>query len=178
MAQNSSARREEKSAELPSKQTVGAPVVVERLSHPDIPEICALYKRVWETFQPALPSELQKSWSPSPLEFTSWMEGITFFSARRDGKVVGAIGCEIADGSCRIVHLVVAPEARRQAVGTALAKGAVDWARHSGTRTVWVDALDRFSAAHAMFRRLGFAEAGVLHRHRWGEDVRLYELLL
>jgi hypothetical protein len=72
-------------------------LVVERLTHQDIPEICALYKRVWETFRPELPTALLKAWEPTPLEFSSWMEGVTYFAARRDGKMVGAIGCEIAE---------------------------------------------------------------------------------
>jgi GNAT superfamily N-acetyltransferase len=152
-----------------------SPLTVERLSHQDIPEICALYKHVWETFRPELPPEMVKSWAPTPLEFTSWMEGVTYFAARRDGRMIGAVGCELNDASCRIVHLVVDPDHRRQEIGTALAGAAIEWARHNNSNAVWVDALARFTAAAEMFKRLGFAEAGVLHRHRWNEDVRLFE---
>lgn len=178
-AQGSSDRGEPRSPPPVAKNAAPkSPLLVERLAHQDIPEICALYKRVWETFRPELPSELVKSWSPTPLEFTSWMEGVTYFAARRDGRMVGAVGCELTDGSCRIVHLVVDPENRRQEIGTALAGAATEWARHSNSNAVWVDALARFTAAAEMFRRLGFAEAGVLHRHRWNEDVRMFEKLL
>jgi GNAT superfamily N-acetyltransferase len=176
-AQNNSGRRDERTASGPAKSNA-SPLVVERLAHPDIPDICGLYKRVWDAFQPPLPPELLKAWEPTPLEFTSWMEGVTYFAARRDGKMVGAIGCQITDGSCRLVHLGVDPETRRQGVGRALADAAIQWARHNQSRAVWVDALERFGAAHEMFRRLGFAEAGVLHRHRWNEDIRLFEKLL
>ncbi|MCI4329912.1 MAG: GNAT family N-acetyltransferase [Thermoplasmata archaeon] len=178
-AQGSSDRGEPRGASTTAKAAgTKPPVSVERLSHQDIPEICALYKRVWETFRPELPAELVKSWTPTPLEFTSWMEGVTYFAARREGRMIGAVGCEINDGSCRIVHLVVDPDNRRQEIGTALAAAATEWARHNNSNSVWVDALARFTAAAEMFKRLGFAEAGVLHRHRWSEDVRLFEKLL
>jgi GNAT superfamily N-acetyltransferase len=161
-----------------SKNGARAPVSVERLTHQDVPEITQLYKRVWETFRPDLPPVMVKAWAPTPLEFTSWMEGVTYFAARRDGRMVGAIGCELNDGACRIVHLVVDPEARRQGVGSSLTNTAVEWAKHNNSHAVWVDALARFNAAAEMLKRLGFAEAGVLHRHRWNEDVRLFEKLL
>ena len=154
------------------------PLSVERLTHQDVNDICALYKRVWDTFRPELPLELVKAWEPTPLEFTSWMEGVTYFAARRDGKMIGAIGCSIDDGSCQIVHLAVDPETRRQGVGTALLNAATEWARHNKSNAVWVDALARFSAAAALLKDLGFTECGVLHRHRWNEDVRLFEKTL
>ncbi len=154
------------------------PLAVERLTHQDVNDICALYKRVWDAFRPELPAELVKAWEPTPLEFTSWMEGVTYFAARRDGRMIGAVGCAIEDGSCQIVHLVVDPEARRQGVGTALLSAAADWARHNKSNAIWVDALGRFSGAGALLKDLGFTECGVLHRHRWNEDVMLFEKTL
>ncbi len=156
----------------------GKPIVVERLTHEDVNDICALYKRVWDGYRSELPAELVKAWQPTPLEFTSWMEGVTYFAARRDGKMIGAIGCEIAEGSCRLVHLAVDPEARRQGVATALVAAAGEWARRSAAGSVWADALARFTAAAAVFLRLGFVECGAFHRHYWNEDVRLFEKLL
>lgn len=154
------------------------PLVVERLTHLDVNDICALYKRVWEAFRPELPPELIKAWQPTPLEFTSWMEGVTYFAARRDGRMIGGIGCRIADGSCQLVHLVVDPEHRRQGVASALTAAAIEWAKHSNSRSVWVDALAKFEGAAQVLKHLGFQEAGTLHRHYFGEDVRLLEMIL
>jgi GNAT superfamily N-acetyltransferase len=156
----------------------GKSVDVVRLTHQDVPEICALYKRVWDSFRPELPAELVKAWEPTPLEFTSWMEGVTYFAARREGKMIGAIGCSIEDGSCQLVHLAVDPETRRQGIGKALVHAAVDWARYNKSNALWVDALARFEAAAALFKDLEFTACGVLHRHRWNEDVRLFEKTL
>ena len=154
------------------------PPVVERLTHQDVNDICALYKRVWEAYRSDLPGELLKGWAPTPLEFTSWMEGVTYFAARREGKLVGAIGCRVSDGSCRLLHLAVDREHRRQGIATALTTAAIEWARHANSQSVWVDALARFTEAAAVLKHLGFAEAGILHRHSFGEDVRLLELIL
>jgi GNAT superfamily N-acetyltransferase len=152
-------------------------VSVERVTHQDIPAICSLYKKVWDA-EKGLPGELVKAWQPGPLEFTSWMEGVTYFAARRAGHLVGIVGCEPGQGSCRLVHLAVDPEARRHGVGTALLTAAVDWARRSNAAMVWSNPLARFQGAGALFLKLSFTEAGRLHRHEWGEDVRLFERVL
>jgi GNAT superfamily N-acetyltransferase len=154
------------------------PLVVERITHEDVPAVCALYKKVWEAEPTGLPAELVKSWQPTPLEFTSWMEGVTYFAARRDNRMVGVIGCQMRDGSCRLVNLVVDPETRRQGVGRALIGMAIDWAKRSNAPEVWGDVLARFPAAAALFTHLGFVECGLLHKHQWNQDVRLFERLL
>ena len=170
-------RPSERSAERATEKGPG-PLVVERITHQDVPAVCALYKKVWEADPIGLPAPLVKSWQPTPLEFTSWMEGVTYFAARRDGRLIGAVGCELRDGSCRLVHLAVDPECRRQGVATALLAAAIDWAKRSNAPAVWVDALARFTAGASLFRHLGFAERGHLRRHRWNEDVLLFERLL
>ncbi|HKV90299.1 MAG TPA: GNAT family N-acetyltransferase, partial [Thermoplasmata archaeon] len=161
--ESNSDRADARSAPSSSKNGTRSPLTVERLTHHDIPEICALYKRVWETFQPALPAVMVKAWAPTPLEFTSWMEGVTYFAARQNGRMIGAVGCELNDGACRVVNLVVDPEVRRQGVGSQLTSAVMEWAKHNNSNAVWVDALARFSAAAGMFKKFGFAEAGVLH---------------
>jgi GNAT superfamily N-acetyltransferase len=154
-----------------------AELTVDRVTHQDIPAICTLYKRVWEA-EPGLPTELVKAWQPTPLEFTSWMEGVTYFAAHRAGHLVGVVGLELRHGACRLVHLAVEPESRRRGTGSALLGAALDWARRSNASTVWTDPLARFRAAAELFLKLGFTESGALHRHDWGEDVRLFERLL
>lgn len=153
-------------------------MAVERITHQDVPAICGLYRKVWESQPGSLPNELLKAWQPTPLEFTSWMEGVTYFAARREGKLVGVIGCEIHHGACHLVHLAVDPEVRRQGIASALVAGSIEWAKHANTPVVWGDALARFTAAAALLKHLGFAECGVLHKHEWNEDVRLFERLL
>ncbi len=168
-------RRAEKAS--PSIERAAVDVTVERVTHQDIPAICSLYKKVWEA-ETGLPGDLVKAWQPSPLEFTSWMEGVTYFAARRGGHLVGVVGCEPQRGACRLVHLAVDPEARRQGIAAALVTAVVDWARRLNAATVWADPLARFQACGRLLLKLGFAESGVLHRHQSGEDVRLFERVL
>ncbi|MGA8542171.1 MAG: GNAT family N-acetyltransferase [Thermoplasmata archaeon] len=163
----------------PAEKPLPTALVVERITHQDVPEICSLYRRVWES-PPAtgLPTDLVKSWQPTPLEFTSWMEGVTYFAARRDGRLVGVIGCEVERGNCHLVSLAVDPMARRQGIGSALVSAGVEWARHANATEVWADGLARLTAVSALLKHLGFNECGVLHKHEWSEDVRLFERIL
>ena len=168
-------RRAEKAP--PSSERPATELTVERVTHQDIPAICSLYKKVWES-EGGLPGDLVKAWQPSPLEFTSWMEGVTYFAARRAGHLVGVVGSEPRRGACRLVHLAVEPEARRQGVGAALVTTAVEWSRRLNAAAVWADPLARFQACGQLLLKLGFTESGVLHRHDSGEDVRLFERVL
>jgi len=161
----------------PTEKTPGA-LLVERITHQDVPAICNLYRRVWEPAPPGVPADFVKTWQPTPLEFTSWMEGVTYFAARKDGRLVGIIGCEIRHASVRMMDLAVDPETRRQGVATSLVAAAVEWAKKSNATSIWIDSLSRFAPATALFQHLGFAQAGVLHKHEWGEDVTLFERVL
>jgi GNAT superfamily N-acetyltransferase len=154
------------------------PVTVDRVTHEDVPAICALLKRVGDAQPPGLPAELIKLWQPSQLEFTSQMEGVTYFAARRDGRLLGTVGCELRHGTGHVVVLAVEPEARRQGVASALLTATTDWAKRSNIPSLWVDALARFTSVSALLKRLGFVESGTLHKHEWGEDVCLFERIL
>ena len=179
LAANHGSDRGGERAPAPVEKGTVAALVVERITHQDVPEICALYRRVWESPPiPGLPVELVKSWQPAPLEFTSWMEGVTYFAARRDGRLLGVIGCEVERGNCRLVSIAVDPGARRQGIGTALVNAGVEWARHATATQVWTDGLARLTGFSELFKHLGFTECGVLHKHEWSEDVRLFERLL
>jgi len=162
----------------PSVEKPSGGLLVERVTHQDVPAICSLYKKVWDPAPAGVPIELVKALQPTPLEFTSWMGGVTYFAARRDGRLVGVIGCEFHHGNCRLVHLAVDPEMRRQGVATALVGAATDWAKKANAVSVWVDTLDALAPATALFPRLGFTLVGALHRHEWGKDVTLFERVL
>ncbi|MHB1932140.1 MAG: GNAT family N-acetyltransferase [Thermoplasmata archaeon] len=156
----------------------GGVATIGRLTHQDIPAICALFKKVWDGYRGELPPELLKTLVPTPLEFTSGMETVTYFAARKDNRFVGVVGVEVENGSGHIVTLLVDPEQRRQGIARQLAQAALEWARHANVNAVWVDPLAKFTAAQSLFRALGFTETGLLHRRMWNEDVRFFERVL
>ena len=162
----------------PSVEKPSGNLLVDRATHQDVAAICGLYKKVWDPAPPGVPAELVKAWQPTALEFTSWMGGITYFAARKDGRLVGVIGCEFHHGSCRLVHLAVDPDARRQGVAQALVGTATEFAKKGNAFSAWVDVIHDLSGATALFERAGFTRVGALRRHEWGEDVVLFERVL
>ena len=150
---------------------------VDRVTHQDVPAICALYKKVWDPAPSGIPVELVKTWTPTPLEFTSWMEGVTYFAARREGRLVGVVGLEFHHASGRLVHLAVDPEVRRQHVASSLVTAATEWAKRGNATSIWADSLQNMEPVTALFHHLHFAHAGTLHRHEWGQDVNFFELV-
>ena len=162
----------------PAVQKSSGVVLVERITHEDVPAICTLLKKVWDPAPTGVPPELAKSWQPTPLEFTSWMGGVTYFAARRDGHLVGVVGCELHHGACRLVHLAVDPEQRRHGVATALIAAAIEWAKKERATSVWSNLLQALAPAKDLYLHLGFTLVGTLHRHELGEDVLLLERVL
>jgi ribosomal protein S18 acetylase RimI-like enzyme len=154
------------------------PLTIERLTHQDVPEVVQLFRKVWEPYLSGMPPEVQKAWQPSPLEFTSGMEGVTYFAAKRGGKIIGLVGCRLQDGACHLQNVCVESDARRGGIGTSLLAAATGWAQHANAKSMYADVLDRFAEGRALFRASGFTEAGVLHRHFFGEDVRMFEKIL
>ncbi len=178
------ASQQKKESPVNEKSNVAAPAVappptltVVQATHNDIPDICALYKKIWDEYKGKLPMQLERTWQPSPLEFTSLMEGVTFFTARRDKKLVGVLGCSEEEGAVRLVHLAVDPEIRHQGIATALLTSSFEWARRSGATSTWVEAMAQFHSAIALFRKAGFKEIGIMHKHLWKEDITLMELV-
>ncbi|MHB8351464.1 MAG: GNAT family N-acetyltransferase [Thermoplasmata archaeon] len=154
------------------------PLVIERLTHEDVADIVSLFRKVWDPYLVGLPPEVQRAWQPTPLEFTSGMEGVTYFSAKRDKQLIGVVGCAIHAGSCHLLNLAVDVEHRRHGIGTALLAAATGWAQHAQTKSLYVEVLARFQDAMALLTASGFTKAGTLHRHFWGEDVELFEKTL
>ena len=71
------------------------------------------------------------------------------------------------------VGLMVAFEARRQGVGTALLDAAVEWAREAGVRKLELHVFPWNEAAIALYEAFGFEREGYRKRHyrRGGEFV-------
>jgi carbonic anhydrase len=78
--------------------------------------------------------------------------------ARVDGRAAGCVALKALDRErAELVRLYVEPALRRDGVGRALTEAAIDAARAEGRRTVLLHTRQRWAAATALYRRLGFA---------------------
>ena len=100
-----------------------------------------------------------------------------FVAEREDGTLVGrlSVGRDPHPASTHVadVGLMVAQDARRQGVGTALIEAAVEWARQAGVRKLELHVFPWNEAAIALYDAFGFEREGYRKRHyrRGGEYV-------
>ena len=98
-----------------------------------------------------------------------------FVAEREDGALVGrlSVGRDPHPASTHVadVGLMVAFDARRQGVGTALMQAAVGWAREAGVRKLELHVFPWNDAAIALYETFGFEREGYRKRHyrRGGE---------
>ena len=98
-----------------------------------------------------------------------------FVEEREDGALVGrlSVGRDPHPASTHVadVGLMVAFDARRQGVGTALMQAAVGWAREAGVRKLELHVFPWNAAAIALYETFGFEREGYRKRHyrRGGE---------
>ena len=100
-----------------------------------------------------------------------------FVAEREDGTLVGrlSVGRDPHPASTHVadVGLMVAHDARRQGVGTALLRAAADWARGAGIRKLELHVFPWNEAAIALYDAFGFEREGYRKHHyrRGGELV-------
>jgi RimJ/RimL family protein N-acetyltransferase len=100
-----------------------------------------------------------------------------FVAEREDGTLVGrlSVGRDPHPASAHVadVGLMVALDARRQGVGTALLQAAVEWAREAGIRKLELHVFPWNDAAIALYEAFGFEREGFRkgHYRRGGEFV-------
>jgi RimJ/RimL family protein N-acetyltransferase len=100
-----------------------------------------------------------------------------FVAERDDGTLVGrlSVGRDPHPASTHVadVGLMVALDARRQGVGTALLEAAVAWAREAGVTKLELHVFPWNEAAIKLYEAFGFEREGYRKRHyrRGGEFV-------
>jgi len=85
--------------------------------------------------------------------------------AEAEGRVVGLVAVAQAADVVEIEHLAVAPETRRQGIGTALVAHVLNAAAARGAGEVHLDVRRRNRAALRLYVRLGFVEVGMRPRY-------------
>jgi len=98
-----------------------------------------------------------------------------FVAEREDGTIVGrlSIGRDRHPASTHVadVGLMVASDARRQGVGTAMLRAAIGWAREAGVRKIELHVFPWNEAAIKLYEAFGFEREGFRKGHyRRGND--------
>jgi GNAT superfamily N-acetyltransferase len=99
-----------------------------------------------------------------PLE--SWnrqLEQLATFVATADGSDVGLVRGATHDqlhDAGYLISMWVAPEARRQGIGSALVDAIIEWARTRGLNRLFLDVTEGNTPAIALYTRKGFVPSG------------------
>jgi RimJ/RimL family protein N-acetyltransferase len=105
----------------------------------------------------------------------------TLLVAVRDGEVVGRLDAarDLHPAAAHVaeIGLVVARDARRQGVGSALLEGAREWCRSVGISRLELHVFPGNEASLQFFRRHGFVEEGLRGR-RFVRDGELRDVIL
>ena len=100
--------------------------------------------------------EVPRPWSAE--EFTGLLgENGVFVVAEADGFALG----RLAGPEAELLTLAVRPEARRAGVGGRLMARFLEACQGGGAEEVFLEVADGNTAAIALYRRVGFVEAGV-----------------
>jgi ribosomal-protein-alanine N-acetyltransferase len=93
----------------------------------------------------------------------------SYLVARRDGQIVGYAGLWFAAGEAHVTNIAVRPSDRRSGVATRLLLALADVAIERGCSSWTLEVRASSTGAQALYRRFGFAPAGV--RTRYYENV-------
>lgn len=87
--------------------------------------------------------------------------GSCYYVAVLNEEVVGGCGIfpteNLPDGTCELVKLYVAKEARGTGLGKELMEKSMSWAKANGYSQVYLESMPELSKAVSIYKKLGFA---------------------
>jgi ribosomal protein S18 acetylase RimI-like enzyme len=115
---------------------------------------------------------------PKPLDYLmdDWRASPFFFVAREEGAIWGYIDLRLQawQRAAWIEHLVVAPERRRQGIGSALLTRAVRWATSHRLKRIMADVPTSNHAAISFLQGHHFVFCGFHDRFYADRDIALF----
>jgi ribosomal protein S18 acetylase RimI-like enzyme len=143
----------------------------------EAPALAELYERAWTGCDARLDPRMVGDQVPSVDEVRSWLGGgFEVYRSLHDAKLAGAVRCSFPTSTCHLDRLAVDPDLRRRGFGQALVEHAVGRAKRAGVTRVWTQMSPKLEDAMALFRGVGFKEAGRHQPSYWGEPMVLLEL--
>ncbi|OFW65785.1 MAG: ribosomal-protein-alanine N-acetyltransferase [Actinobacteria bacterium RBG_16_68_21] len=110
-------------------------------------------------------------WSPASFFEELSMLGRHYLVVEDDGHVVGYGGVMHVDDDAHIMTIAVDPPAANRRIGTRLMLALVEGAIERGARNMTLEVRVSNDAALALYRRFGFAAAGLRPRYYPTEDA-------
>ena len=136
---------------------------IERLTAKDGDRLRAIRLRSLRDVPDAFAATYDEAVALAPEVWTRQLERLATFVASAGGADVGLVRGALHDQSPDVAYLIsmwVAPEARRQGIGSALVEAIVQWARAQGLRQVLLDVSEANVPAMAFYTRKGFVPTG------------------
>lgn len=109
----------------------------------------------------AIAADDAEPWTESQLLSELQSPAARLFTAEGEGSVLGFAVFQLAAGEASLYALNVDPAARRKGVGAALLAGALAALKAEGADQCFLEVRAANAPAIALYRRLGFAAAGV-----------------
>jgi ribosomal-protein-alanine N-acetyltransferase len=100
-------------------------------------------------------------WTASAFDDLFAGPGVFGLLAEEDARRLGMILCRVAAGEMEVLTIGVTGAARRGGVARALMAAALAAGRQAGAESVFLEVAVGNAAAIGLYRRLGFAQAGV-----------------
>ena len=99
-------------------------------------------------------------WTVGSLQALFDSPGVLALAAMSADAPIGFVLTRIVCDEAEVLTLAVQPEARRRGVAGALVQAAIAAAEGGGARLMWLEVANDNIAALALYRRLGFEQAG------------------
>jgi [ribosomal protein S18]-alanine N-acetyltransferase len=97
-----------------------------------------------------------EAWGSDAIALQLALPGVFGWLDQRGGMILARVAADEAE----VLTLAVAPEARRQGIGTTLLETALRLARVRGARTAFLEVSDANTPARSLYKRAGFTLAG------------------
>jgi ribosomal protein S18 acetylase RimI-like enzyme len=138
-------------------------VIIDRLRAGDGERLRAIRLRALRDAPDAFATTYEEAAAVGPENWNRQPEQLATFVATERGTDLGLVRGALPnhpEGAAYLVCMWVAPEARRQGIGSALVDAIVQWARAQGVTRLLLDVSEVNEPAIAFYTRKGFVPTG------------------
>ena len=134
----------------------------------DIPFVAGLERECFST-----------PWSENALSQELTNEGAVFFTAKKDGVVVGYMGMHCVCSEGHITNVAVHPDYRRKSIASTLINYFINHAKKNNFEFLTLEVRESNSVAISCYEKFGFREVGIRKKYyEHKEDAILMTLFL